>query len=209
MGRNQKEYRQAFKELTYPHMTLLYNVALKYTGNVFDAQDIVQETFMMAYNKFHQLKEFSKCKSWLLRILRNNFLKSCQKIKNQQRLSETDYIEFLKSHIKQKDPEEILVEKSGLNGIDAAMEKLPVKYREVLTLYYMDDMLYKEIARVLDIPMGTVMSRLTRAREGLKKHLLSQQPPVGGKILNINFIRQNPKLKYQSNSLRVSTRGQT
>ena len=145
MGRNQKEYRQAFKKLTYPHMTLLYNVALKYTGNVFDAQDIVQETYMMAYKKFHQLKESSKCKSWMLRILRNNFLKSCQKIKNQQRLSETDYIEFLKSHIKQKDPEEVLVEKSGLNGIDAAMEKLPVKYREVLTLYYMDDLLYKDM----------------------------------------------------------------
>ena len=178
MGRNQKEYRQAFKELTYPHMTLLYNVALKYTGNVFDAQDIVQETYMMAYHKFHQLKESSKCKSWMLRILRNNFLKNCQKIKNQQRLSETDYIEFLKSQIKQKNPEEILVEKAGLNGIDAAMEKLPVKYREVLTLYYMDDMLYKDIAKSLDIPMGTVMSRLTRAREGLKKHLLSQGPAM-------------------------------
>jgi len=55
----------------------------------------------------------------------------------------------------------------------------------------MNDMLYKDIARVLDIPMGTVMSRLTRAREGLKKHLLSQRPPVGGKILNILYFLFN------------------
>ena len=166
MGTKQKAYSKGFKELTYPHMNLVYNVALKYTGNVFDAQDIVQETYLMAFNKFHQLKEPSRCKPWLLRILRNNFLKNCQKDKNQQRLSETDYIEFLKNHMKQKGAEELLVDKSGINMLEAAIANLPLRYREVLTLYYTDDMLYRDIADALDIPMGTVMSRLTRAREG-------------------------------------------
>jgi len=193
MGTKQTALRQSFKALAYPHMTLLYNVALKYTGNVFDAQDIVQETYLMAFNKFHQLKEHSRCKPWLLRILRNNFLKNCQKNKNQQRLSETDYIEFLKNHIKQKGAEEILVDKSDITMLETAIDKLPVKYREVLTLYYMDDMLYKEIAQTLDIPMGTVMSRLTRAREGLKKSLIKQTAQPGKKIVNINFNRQYPK----------------
>jgi RNA polymerase sigma-70 factor (ECF subfamily) len=177
MGLKQKDSRQVFKELTYTHMKLLYNVALKYTGNVFDAEDIVQETYLMAFNKFHQLKEPSRCKPWLLRILRNNFLKTCQKNKNQQRLAETDYIEFLKNHIKRKDAEEILVEESGIRMVQTAIDKLPVKYREVLTLYYMDDMLYKDIADTLDIPMGTVMSRLTRAREGLKKKFIKTKAP--------------------------------
>ena len=89
--------------------------------------------------------------------------------------------------------EEILVEKSGKNILKTAIAKLPVKHREVLTLYYMDDMLYKDIAKTLDITMGTVMSRLTRAREGLKIRLLKQEPQAKKKILNINFRRQYPK----------------
>jgi RNA polymerase sigma-70 factor (ECF subfamily) len=193
MATKQTAHKNAFKELTYPHMKLVYNVALKYTGNVFDAQDIVQETYLMAFNKFHQLKEPSRCKPWLLRILRNNFLKTCQKDKNQQRLSETDYIEFLKNHMKQKGAEELVVDKSEVNMLKAAIDGLPLRYREVLTLYYMDDMLYRDIADALDIPMGTVMSRLTRAREGLKKSLLKQMTHTRAKILNINFKRQNPK----------------
>ena len=179
--------KDAFKSLTYPHMKLLFNVALKYTGNVFDAEDIVQETYLMAFNKFHQLKEPSSCKSWLLRILRNNFLKACQKNKSQQRLSEADYIEFLKFHISQKDAEEILVDGSQALKVQAAIDKLPEKYREVLTLYYMDEMLYKDIAQALDIPMGTVMSRLTRAREGVKINLLKQKSPSTYTLVNYTF----------------------
>jgi RNA polymerase sigma-70 factor, ECF subfamily len=182
-----------FKQLTYPHMKLVYNVALKYTGNVFDAQDIVQETYLMAFNKFHQLKEHARCKPWLLRILRNNFLKYCQKNKTQQRLSETDYIEFLKNHMQQKNAEELVVDKSGKNILKAAIDRLPLRYKEVLTLYYMDDMLYRDIADILDIPLGTVMSRLTRAREGLKKSLLKQTGHTETNILNVNFRRQHPK----------------
>ncbi len=182
-----KVSEQIFKELTYPHMKLLYNVALKYTGNVFDAEDIVQETYLMAFNKFHQLKEKDRCKPWMLRILRNNFLKNCQKNKARQRLTETDYIEFLKQHIRQKDAEELLVDDSSTRVMKRAIKKLPIKYREVLMLYYMDDMLYKDIAKTLDIPIGTVMSRLTRAREGLKTSLLKQIKAPRENILDINF----------------------
>lgn len=178
--------KQVFKKLVYPHMKLVYNVALKYTGNVFDAEDIVQETYLMAFNKFHQLREHSKCKPWLLRILRNNFLKNCQKNKSQQRLSEIDYIEFLKGHIKTQDAEETLVEKSEKKELSTAIEKLPIKYREVLTLYYMDEMLYKDIAKALDIPIGTVMSRLTRARQGMKVNLLKQMIYTQKNIVNSN-----------------------
>lgn len=184
---------QRFRKLTYPHMKLVYNVALKYTGNVFDAEDIVQETYLMAFNKFHQLKEPAKCKPWLLRILRNNFLKSCQKNNTRQQLEQGDYIEFLKQHIRHKDAEELLVKDSGTRELTAAIDKLPIKYREVLMLYYMDDMLYKEIAQVLDIPMGTVMSRLTRAKEGLKTCLLKKIKTTGENILDINFKQKTAK----------------
>jgi RNA polymerase sigma-70 factor, ECF subfamily len=182
--------KNEFKQLTYPHMKLLYNVALKYCGNVFDAEDIVQETYLMAYNKFHQLREKSKCKPWLLRILRNNFLKEYQKKKNRQKLSEDDYIDFLKNSLASEDAESLLVKASRHQAVQTAIDQLPEKYKEVLILYYMDEMLYKDIAETLDIPIGTVMSRLTRAREGLKTILIRQAMTRKDNILNINF---NPK----------------
>lgn len=178
---------EEFKRLTYPHMKLLYNVALKYCGNVFDAEDIVQETYLMAFNKFQQLREKSKCKPWLLIILRNNFLKNYHKKKSLQRFSDTDYIDFLKNSIAHDSAENVLVKTSLKKTIQQAIDQLPIKYKEVLLLYYMNEMLYKEIAVALDIPIGTVMSRLTRAREGLKIVLLKQMnSKKNGKLKN-NF----------------------
>ena len=176
-----------FKTHTYPHMKLLYNVALKYCGNVFDAEDIVQETYLMAFNKFHQLREKSKCKPWLLTILRNNFLRSYHKQKSRNRLSKTEYIDFFKSNITQENADQILVKVSTRDAVQRALHQLPDKYKAVLILYYTDELLYKEIATALEIPIGTVMSRLARAREGLKTILLKQALNPESNILNINF----------------------
>lgn len=169
-----KTSRDEFKQLTYPHMRLLYNVAVRYCGNAFDAEDIVQETYLAAFKNFHQLREKSKCKSWLLKILRNNFLKSYHKHKSIQRLNETDYIEFLETGMAGNEADTLLFSESGRQAVQQAVDRLPVKYKEILTLYYLDEMLYKDIADSLDIPIGTVMSRLTRARERLKLMLLKQ-----------------------------------
>lgn len=179
--------RKEFKKLTYPHMKLLYNVALKYCGNAFDAEDIVQETYLMAFHKFHQLREKSKCKPWLLRILRNNFLKGYQKKKSRQKLPESDYIEFLKASQSTDDAERLLEKASVRQTVQKAIDRLPEKYKEVLLLYYMDEMLYKDIAASLEIPIGTVMSRLTRAREGLKVLLLKQMTLKNHNIVNVDF----------------------
>lgn len=181
--------RKEFKRLTYPHMKLLYNVALRYCSNAFDAEDIVQETYLMAFDKFHQLREKSKCKPWLLRILRNNFLKNYQKTKTRQKLSETDYIEFLKDSQRVENAEQQLSAAASQQMVQSAIDQLPEKYKETLLLYYMDEMLYKDIAMVLDIPIGTVMSRLTRARESLKVILLKQMDSKNN-ILNVNFKKK-------------------
>ena len=186
--------KKKFKKLTYPHMKLLYNMALKYCGNDFDAEDIVQETYLMAFNKFHQLRDKTKCKPWLLTILRNNFLKSYHKKKTRQKLQETDYINFLEASLLVNNPENILVKASNRQTILKAMDQLPEKYKEVLLLYYMDEMLYKDIANILDIPIGTVMSRLTRARGSLKVILLKQMNSTRDNILNINFKTDNAHL---------------
>jgi RNA polymerase sigma-70 factor (ECF subfamily) len=186
--------RKEFKKLTYPHMKLLYNVALKYCGNTFDAEDVLQETYLLAFNKFDQLREKSKCKPWLLRILRNNFLKSYHKKKSRQRLSETDYTDFLKNKMSAETAENILENTSGKQIIQQAIEKLPPKYKEILILYYMEELLYKDIATSLDIPIGTVMSRLTRAREGLKIILIkNMNAKNGNEIFNISIQKSGAK----------------
>jgi len=179
--------KDEFKQLTYPHMKLMYNVALRYCGNAFDAEDIVQETYLMAFKSFHQLREKSKCKPWLLKILRNNFLKSYHKHKSIQRLNETDYIEFLETGMSTEDADTMLFSAVGKQTVEQAMDQLPIKYKEVLTLYYLDEMLYKDIADSLEIPIGTVMSRLTRAREGLKTTLLKQMNPKRKTIMTLNL----------------------
>ena len=183
----EKTSRDEFKRLTYPHMKLMYNVALRYCGNVFDAEDIVQETYLAAFKNFHQLREKSKCKSWLLKILRNNFLKSYHKHKSMQRLNETDYIEFLETGMSNDEADILLFSAADRQTVQHAIDRLPVKYKEVLTLYYLDEMLYKDIADSLDIPIGTVMSRLTRARERLKSVLLKQINPKKKKIMALDF----------------------
>jgi len=179
--------KEEFKKLTYPHMKLLYNMALKYCGNGFDAEDIVQDTYLMAFKRFHQLRDKTKCKPWLLTILRNNFLKSYHKKKIRQKLQQTDYIDFLEASLLADNPENVLIKASSRQTILKAMDQLSEKYKEVLLLYYMNELLYKDIANILDIPIGTVMSRLTRARGSLKVILLKQMNSSRDNILNINF----------------------
>lgn len=178
--------KNEFKRLTYPHMKLLYNMAFRYCGNTFDAEDIVQETYMIAFEKFHQLREKSKCKPWLLTILRNTFLKNWQKTKIRHKLLETDYIDYLKENLSTESAEDVLSKVSTRQAVQTALDQLPHKYKEILMLYHADEMLYKEIARTLEIPIGTVMSRLTRAREALKT-LLLKQAKNHNNVLNINF----------------------
>ncbi|HKK99573.1 MAG TPA: sigma-70 family RNA polymerase sigma factor [Desulfotignum sp.] len=187
---NTKKDRNRFKKLTYPHMKLLYNVALKYTGNVFDAEDIVQETYMMAFHKFSQLKDPAKCKPWLLRILRNNFLKSCQKDNARQQLQKSDYIAVLKEETQHTGADTLLEQAADVRTVNDAIDHLPLKYKEILILYYMEDMLYKDIASTLDIPIGTVMSRLNRAKEALKAKLLRQ---LKNSRENIPHMNSNPE----------------
>lgn len=188
---NNAAARKEFKKLAYPHMALLYNVALKYCGNEFDAEDIVQETYLMAFDKFHQLRDKSKCKPWLLTILRNNFLKTYHKNKGQQKLSQPDYVYHLKSSLEAESPDDILAEASSRTVIQKAVNQLPEKYKTILILYYMQQLRYKEIAKALDIPMGTVMSRLTRARHALKSILLRQNILEKNNINPINNFKGN------------------
>ena len=173
--RQENRSPELFRELTDRHVTFLYNLALKYTGNRYDAEDIVQETLLTAYKNFAQLRDERKFKSWAFSILRNTYLKSLKKNEpmNLDDFNEdSSYVKVLEETSGVLDLEKIYEQKVESEKIQKILDKLPEKYKSPLLLYYMEDMSYQEIASTQDIPIGTVMSRLARGKQILKKALL-------------------------------------
>jgi len=187
-----KTDKTQFKEIAYPHMKFLYNVARKYTENRFDAEDVLQETYATAFEKFHQLKDKRKCKAWMFSILRRKFLRSLNAKKRMNQIDLPDcetYIGMLETQVKTRDPEQHLTSMMDSNILKKILATLPEKHHTILLLFYMEGMPYKEISSCLDIPIGTVMSRLTRARAFLKKELLAHQKQIDrkGNIIDIKL----------------------
>lgn len=164
--------KKRFKELTYPHLDFLYNVALKYSGSKYDAEDLVQETMYTAYKKFFQLREEKKCRSWLFMILRSHFLKEKRSALKRPYLDDGEgYLKNVKAG-KDSDMVRKYEEKIKKEEIQKILTIIPEKFKSPLILYYMEDMTYREISEYLDIPIGTVMSRLARGKKYMKNELL-------------------------------------
>jgi RNA polymerase sigma-70 factor (ECF subfamily) len=155
-------------------------MARRYAGNQYDAEDLVQETFFMAFKNFDQLRDENKLKSWLFSILRNTYLKNLRQ-NGQSRKAEfddgIDYIGTLENAVEQIDAAQAYEKKIESDQIQQIMDELPDKHKTPLLLYYMSDMSYQEISEALDLPIGTVMSRLSRGKQTLKKKLLKHQMP--------------------------------
>lgn len=187
MGLLRRVDRKKFKELTYPHLDFLYNMALKYSLKPYDAEDLVQETMYTAFRKFHQLRDRNKCKAWLFSILRSHFLRDRRQFLRRPLLDDgTGYLK----HIKAEGAEDFagaLEKKMDQARVLRALDILPEKFRSVVVLYYMEEMTYQEISEFLDIPIGTVMSRLNRGKKQLKKSLLksSRSSQQSGKVVRL------------------------
>ncbi|NNK95430.1 MAG: sigma-70 family RNA polymerase sigma factor [Desulfobacterales bacterium] len=182
--------RDRFKQLAFPHLEFLYNIALKYTGRPYDAEDIVQETLYTAFRKFHQLRDDNKCRQWLFSILRTTFLRERQLFKKRPFLD--DGSGYLK-HITNESADSLsaaIEKKINKNMVQAALDELPEKHKSPLVLFYMEDMTYQEIADLLEIPIGTVMSRLARAKKSIKRVLLKKMGKQAGlkKIVSFSSI---------------------
>ena len=171
---------------------LLYNAALKYTGNRFDAEDLFQESMYAAHKNFHQLRDEQKFRSWLFTIFRNIYLKN-QRHKNRLLSAGSDidavYLKYLDTASRTFDLEKIYEHKVESERIQELISGLPEKYKSVLVLYFMEDLSYKEISDVLDVPIGTVMSRLSRGKTMLKKDILRLQikQKTSDKIIPLNL----------------------
>ena len=167
-----------FWELAQGHIKFLYNVAWRYAGNQYDAEDLVQETFYIGFKKFDQLRDPSKLKSWLFMILRNNYLKNLRQYKPGKQAAYDDGIEYisaLETSVEQIDAAAAYEQKIESDQLQQLLGELPEKYQSPIILFYTSEMTYQEISEALDLPIGTVMSRLSRGKQMLKKKILRTQ----------------------------------
>lgn len=138
------------------------------------AEDLVQETFFFALKNFHQLRDRNKSKYWLFSILRNLFLKNLEKRKNWIEVEFDAVCESL--HDKNKmNPEHDFFEAELKNSIQCALDTLDERLKFPVILFYFEGRSYKEIGAILSIPIGTVMSRIARAKVYLKRELVKNQ----------------------------------
>lgn len=152
-----------------PLFSQLYNFACWLAGDRAAAEDLVQETYLKAYKGFASYQQGTNFRAWIYRILRNTFLTSRAGLNALTALEADD--EHGPEPGTAETPESILLAARQQETIQAALEALPVHYREVILLCDLEEMSYQEISLALGIPMGTVMSRVSRARSAMRKLL--------------------------------------
>ncbi|HEX7355440.1 MAG TPA: sigma-70 family RNA polymerase sigma factor [Mycobacteriales bacterium] len=172
------ERRERFERDALPFLDQLYAAAMRMTRNPADAEDLVQETFVKAYAAFHQFRPGTNLKAWLYRILTNTFINSYRKKQRQPQQNPTEQIEdwqlaAAEAHTSQglRSAEMDALDHLPDSDVKEALQNLPEDFR--MAVYYADveGFSYKEIAEIMGTPIGTVMSRLHRGRQGLKKQL--------------------------------------
>jgi RNA polymerase sigma-70 factor (ECF subfamily) len=168
-----------FEQTVMPHLDAAYNLARWMTGNEHDAEDVVQDACLRAFKFFGGFRG-GNSRSWLLAIVRNACYSWLQQ--NRARNTTMPYDEEIHSVPDDSaNPSLMLVQSSNREFIRQAIEGLPVEFREVVVLRELEGLAYKEIADVAGVPIGTVMSRLARARKQLQKSLSGPAQSGGGK----------------------------
>jgi RNA polymerase sigma factor (sigma-70 family) len=168
---------ERFRRIMLPHMDAAYTLARYLTRNPTVAEDVVQDAFLRAYRSFDGWRGEAP-KAWLLAIVRNCFLSSLASERARAwPVGDPDVIvpTSCTEAIDERDPEAILVEQSDAAMLRNTIEKMPEPFREALVLRELEDLPYKEIASITRVPIGTVMSRLARARQMLAALLLPDQ----------------------------------
>src|SRR5580658_852028 len=175
----------AFEELALPLLSSLYNIAFWLTRSSADAEDLVQETMLKALRAFSSFETGTNFKAWIFRILRNTYLTSRTGLAARRTVALEDELDdrsaaplYPEGAIDRETPETNLLRLSDRAALHAAMEKLPSPLLEVILLCDVEEMKYREIATVLEIPIGTVMSRIARARGALRGALQTDRKPA-------------------------------
>ena len=164
---------EAFNELVNRHHTKIYGLAYRMLGNAEDAEDATQETFLEAYKSIKTFRFQSQFGTWLYRVGMNTCNQYIRKAKSRNRMLNAYTEETAAQGMTEEReiPERMAIKTEQRKVIQAAIDRLPPKQREVVTLYYMQHLKYKEIAEVLNCSLGTVASRLNKAMQNLKVKL--------------------------------------
>ena len=169
-----------FADQAMEHMPSLYTAALRMTRNPADAEDLVQETYLKAYRAFASYQEGTNLKAWLYRILTNTFINSYRSKKRRPEQTDLDDVEDLYLYRRLggleaakagRSAEDEVLESITDDEVKRAIEALPEQFRMAVLLADVEGFSDNEIASILDVPIGTVMSRLHRGRRGLQKAL--------------------------------------
>ena len=177
LTRDEIKKQKDFDEEIIPHMDALYNFALRLTSDPNDAEDLVQDTIVKAYRFFSSYEKGTNAKAWMFRILKNSFINNYRK--NSKKPSQVDYDEVSSYYesvraerTETSDLESLMFREMMDDDLSEALTRLPEDFRTVVLLCDVEGYTYEEIANMLDVPIGTIRSRLHRGRNLLKTELL-------------------------------------
>lgn len=183
---NDERERRIFNEELFPHLEALKTFAFHLTYNDQDAEDLVQETYLKAHKFIDRYVEGTNAKAWLFKILKNAYINEYRK--KSKRPTKVDY-EDIVTYQDSEDPnassltdlrEDLFKDKMG-DEVTIALNSLPIDFRTVILLCDIEEFTYEEISRIIDVPIGTVRSRLFRARNMLKEKLKTYAQKMGYK----------------------------
>ncbi|MEX0722997.1 MAG: sigma-70 family RNA polymerase sigma factor [Gracilimonas sp.] len=177
LTRDEIKKQKDFDDEIIPHMDALYNFALRLTTDPNDAEDLVQDTIVKAYRFFSSYEKGTNAKAWMFRILKNSFINNYRK--TSKKPSQVDYDEVSSYYesiraerTETSDLESLMFREMMDDDLSIALKRLPEDFRTVVMLCDVDGYTYEEIANMLDVPIGTIRSRLHRGRNLLKTELL-------------------------------------
>ena len=171
---NENEQAATFEQVAMPHLDAAYNLARWLAGNDHDAQDVTQEAMLRALRFFEGFRG-GDARTWLLTIVRNTYYSHWRRVRGRDEATEFDEElhsagdDALRFAASGADPEHAYARTQDVRLLDRALAGIPAEYREALVLREIEDLSYKEIADALAVPMGTVMSRISRARSLLRE----------------------------------------
>ncbi len=171
------ERTKRFERDALQYMNQLYAAAMRYTRNPEDAQDLVQDTYAKAYTSFHQFEPGTNLKAWLYRVLTTTFINNYRKDQRRPQTSDSELEDWqlaeASSHTSDqgKSTEDVVLENLPDSDIKNALAQIPEEFRMVVYLADVEGFSYKEIAEIVGVPAGTVMSRLHRGRKQLREKL--------------------------------------
>ena len=171
------ERKKRFERDALQYMNQLYAAAMRYTKNPEDAQDLVQDTYAKAYTSFHQFEPGTNLKAWLYRVLTTTFINTYRKDQRRPQTSDSELEDWqiaeASSHTSDqgKSSEDVVLENLPDSDIKNALAEIPEEFRMAVYLADVEGFSYKEIAEIVGVPAGTVMSRLHRGRKQLREKL--------------------------------------